>query len=220
MAAALACGDDAVVSYRSAAALWGLLEQAKDAWIDIAIPSQVGRAKRRGVRLHRCRSLPDRAVTRRLGIPVTTPARTVADLRGVVPPYELRRAIRQAEVLGLPLGEATPRYRTRSDLERDFLRVCRRQRLPPPAVNVKVGPYLVDFLWLDRRLAVETDGYRFHRGHQAFKDDRARELELRSRGFEVFRFSEEQIDDESERVGRFLHKVLASRPHRVGSDGG
>jgi hypothetical protein len=29
--------------------------------------------------------------------------------------------------------------RTRSDLERDFLRLCRRYRLPAPEVNVRVG---------------------------------------------------------------------------------
>ena len=52
-------------------------------------------------------------VTLRHGIPVTTPARMIADLRRVathrdgrrlVSPAELRRAIRQAEVLGLPLA--------------------------------------------------------------------------------------------------------------------
>lgn len=120
---------------------------------------------------------------------------------------------------GLLVEDGIKTDRTRSDLERDFLKICRRYRLPAPEVNVEVGPYLVDFLWRERRLIVETDGYRYHRGQQAFRDDHARDLGLRQRRFEVFRFSEEQINAEPGRVAEFLRGVLASRPHRVGADG-
>ena len=82
------------------------------------------------------RSLSDADVTLRDGIPITTPRRTISDLRravargaaGGVGERELRRAIRQANVLGLPADEEAKRDRTRSDLERDFLRICRRHR--------------------------------------------------------------------------------------------
>ncbi len=120
---------------------------------------------------------------------------------------------------GLSLGLDFKADRTRSDLERDFLKICRRYRLPTPEVNVAVGSYLADFLWRERRLVVETDGYRYHRGAQAFRNDRARDLGPRQRGFEVFRFSEEQINEEPGRLAEFLREVLASRPHRVGRDG-
>jgi very-short-patch-repair endonuclease len=123
-------------------------------------------------------------------------------------------------VLGLPLGEDVRRDHTRSDLERDFLRICKRRRLPYPEINVRVGPYLVDFLWRERRLAVETDGYGYHRGRQAFRDDRRRDLDLRGCGFEVVRLSEEQVADEPEQVAKILRKVLASARHRVGPNGG
>lgn len=99
---------------------------------------------------------------------MTKPAQTIVDLRGAVPPRELRRAIRQANVLGLPIGSEASRDRTRSDLEWDFLRLCKRRHLPTPEVNVRIGPHLVDFPWRERRLVVETDGYRYHRGRQAF----------------------------------------------------
>jgi hypothetical protein len=39
-------------------------------------------------------------MTRRNGIAVTIPARTIGDLRRVAPGSEVRRAIRQAEFLG------------------------------------------------------------------------------------------------------------------------
>jgi very-short-patch-repair endonuclease len=204
---------------RSAAVLWGLLNATGEADVSVSVARQTGRARQRGIRLHRCRTLPASAVTRRNNIPVTTPARTIADLRGAVSGRELRRATRQAEVLGLRLGESVERDGTRSDLERDFLHICRRYRLPAPEVNVRVGPYLVDFLWRDRRLVVETDGYRYHRGRQAFRDDHARDLELRAQGFEAIRLSEEQVGEEPEKVAAILGEMLASRPHRVGPDG-
>ena len=143
---------------------------------------------------------------------MTNPAQTIADLNGCVSAKELRRATRQANVLGLPIGPETGRDRTRSDLERDFLRICREHRLPTPEVNVRIGSHLVDFLWRSRDLVVETDGYRYHRGRQAFRDDRARDLDLRRRGFEVLHLSEEQIEDEPEKVAEVLRARIARQP--------
>jgi very-short-patch-repair endonuclease len=218
MAANLACGRGAVISHRSAAELWDLLKPTGGP-VDVSVPDGGGRARRLGIRLHRRPSLSPGEVTRRHGIPVTKPAQTIVDLRGVVPAAEVRRAIRQAEVLGLPLGEDVRHDRTRSDLERDFLRICRGYRLPVPEVNVEIGQYEADFVWRDHGFVVETDGYKYHRGQQAFREDRRRDLELRSLGFDVQRLSDEQIDEEPERVAAILREVLASRPHRVGPDG-
>jgi very-short-patch-repair endonuclease len=138
---------------------------------------------------------------------VTTPARTISDLRSSATPEEVRRAIRQADVLGLRMG-AGEEDRTRSDLERDFLRLCRRSRLPDPEVNVRIGRHLVDFLWRERALIVETDGYRYHRGRQAFEDDRARDLDLHALGFEVIRLSYRQVAEEPRRVMETLRAAL------------
>jgi hypothetical protein len=208
MAAVLACGDGAVLSHRSAAALWELLRPS-DGPIDVSTPARSGRSRRSGVRLHRRTSLDSEAITRRRGIPVTTPARTVADLRGSVLPRLHRRAIRQAELAGYALRPEVATDRTRSDLERDFLGLCRRAGLPPPEVNVRVGRWTVDFLWPARRLAVETDSYRYHRGAVAFEDDRARDLGLRARGFQVRRFSESQVREEAAQVAADLRDALA-----------
>ena len=164
--------------------------------------------QRKGIRLHRSRTLTPNLVTRRKNIPVTKPSRTIADLRRVVSPKELRRAIRQAEVLGLPLGPDSKFDRTRSDLELLFLRLCRRYRLPEPEVNVRVDRFLVDFLWRDPRLIVETDGYKYHRGHAAFQDDHDRDLKLRALGYEVIRLSEQQVADEPTHVAEVLKTML------------
>jgi very-short-patch-repair endonuclease len=206
----------AALSHRSAAELWGLLSPEAGP-IDVSISGYGGRKRRKGIRVHRSQSLLPAAVTLRGGIPVTTPARTVADLRHaaakgrrqLISPRELRRAIRQADVFGLPLGAETARDRTRSDLERDFLRLCRRHRLPAPEVNVRIGRHLVDFLWGDRRLVVETDGYRYHRGRAAFEDDRARDLALRALGYEVLRLSARQLTEEPNQIADVIGHALA-----------
>lgn len=208
MAAPLACGEGAAVSHRSAAELWGLL-RPKGGSIHISVSGNAGRAQRIGIRLHRRTALRSEVVTRRHGIPVTKPAQTISDLRGCVSEKELRRAIRQADVLGLPIDPDLERDRTRSDLERDFLRLCRRQDLPAPEVNVRIGSREVDFLWREARLVVETDGYRYHRGRQAFEDDRARDLDLRSQGYDVLHFSYRQVTEEPERVGAVVRDALS-----------
>jgi hypothetical protein len=156
MAAVLAYDEDAVLSHRSAAELWGMLPP-RGGVVHVTILRAGGRRQRRGIRVHRSSSLLRTATTRRRGIPVTTPARTIADLRRVATKGEVRRAIRAAEYKSLPLGDVKG-DRTRSDLERDLLRLCRRYRLPLPEVNVKIGPFAADFLWRAQKLVVEVDG--------------------------------------------------------------
>lgn len=204
------------VSHRSAAVLWGMLS-AKPGPVDVTVPGDGGRSKRSGIRIHRSRVLAPVEVVSRERVPVTTSARTIADLRaslvagrpGSVSPRELRKAIRQANVLGLPVDEENRGDRTRSDLESDFIELCRRHRLRSPEVNVRVGAYLADFLWPERRLIVETDFYLYHRGRVAFQDDRGRDLELRRLGYEVVRLSEKQIDEEADLVAEILVTALS-----------
>lgn len=206
------------LSHRGAAALWNLLPPANGP-IDVTVFGNGGRNRRAGLRVHRSRTLEPEEIAVRRGIPVTTPARTLADLRaaarkgrkGGVSAKELRRASRQAEYMGLRVGSDPETDRTRSELEVMFLRLCRRTGLTVPEVNVKIGPITVDFLWRDRHLVVETDGYRAHRGRQAFEDDRDRDLRLRSLGYEVVRLSYRQVSQEPEQVVSTLHALLADR---------
>lgn len=211
----------AAVSHRSAACLWELLPEA-DFPNDVIVRADGGRAKRSSIRVHRSLTLVPTDVTLLQGIPVTTPTRTISDLRratstarpGGVSPRELRKAIRQANVRGLSIGERNGNDRTRSDLERDFLSLCRRGRISPPEVNVHVGRYLIDFLWQEQRFIVETDSYIYHRGREAFQDDRSRDLGLRRLGYDVLRLSEQQIDAEPERVVETIAAAL--RAHQRG----
>ena len=210
MAAVLASGTCAALSHRSAAALWQLPPSMAGP-VDVSLPGRISRAKRRGIRLHRSLSLTPETTVVRQGIPVTTPARTIADLRRVLSAAQQHRAARQAEVLGLDIGPESGAEPTRSELEHKFLRLCRRHRLPLPEVDVRIGPFVVDFVWPEAQLVVETDGYRFHRGRQAFEDDRRRDVELRLRGYEVVRFSYRQVMEEASRVGAAVRSLLNDR---------
>jgi very-short-patch-repair endonuclease len=209
MAALLACGVGAVLSHRAAAAAWRLLPDQPNAPVDVSIPSDTGKKIRRGIRLHRRPSLDPKTVTRHRRVPITTPARTIIDLSKVAPPAEVRRARRQATVLGLQVDGEGKDDATRSELEAHFLELCRQYRLPAPEVNVRIAGVLVDFAWRKRRLVVETDGYRYHRGRVSFEDDRARDLRLRSHGFEVVRLTYGQVTKQPTEIVGVLRKLLA-----------
>ncbi len=144
---------------------------------------------------------------RRERIPVTSPRRTIEDLEATVPGYLYRRAKSQAEFMKVRLN--LPTDRTRSDLERDFLRFLARHGFPRPEVNVKVGKYTVDFLWPEQMVAVETDFFDYHRGSVAFEDDHERELHLRRAGHVVRRFTGDQIRNHPDLVVADLGEVLS-----------
>lgn len=208
MAAVLACGRGAVLSHRSAAELWALLKPS-GGLVHVSVPTPGGRRSRPGLRVHRASSLTARQTTARNGIPVTTPARTLGDLRAELPPWELRQAIREAAFRRLVVDDREGDVEgTRSELELRFLRLCRRQRLPEPEVNARVGRFAVDFLWREQRLVVETDGYRAHRGRQAFEDDRERDNELVARGYQVLRFTRRKVVEDPSGVLALLRARL------------
>jgi very-short-patch-repair endonuclease len=229
MAAVLACGPGAALSHGAAAVHWGLLRPL-EGLVDVTVPTQNGRKRQQGIRVHRCAALSEAPwstsgslkrlktwSTVRDRIPVTTVARTLVDIRVTLAPYLVRRAIREAEFLGLELGEIKT-DRTRSELERYFLRLCRRFGLPRPEVNVLIGGMTVDFLWRSARLVVETDSYATHGGTVAFENDRERDLRLRRLGYSVHHFSEQQLRLAPEAVAEDVAAALrgAQAPGAVG----
>lgn len=220
MAAVLACGEGSVVSHGSAAHLWGLREEAPPD-IDVIACNRRGRSPN-GIKAHRNGTLrlEDRVCVR--GIPCTTVARTLLDIAASEPVWNLRRAVAEAEVrriLDLSaareaidrsrgrrgvarfralLNELHPATtRTRSELERRFLAMCRRGGLPAPEVNVTLATgrsrLEVDFVWRDARLVVETDGHRYHDTASARERDRIREHQLQLAGWRVSRCTWAQV---------------------------
>ncbi|HVY95513.1 MAG TPA: DUF559 domain-containing protein [Solirubrobacterales bacterium] len=81
-AAVLACGDGAVVSHRTAAALMGLLDRGPVV-IDVIAPGAHGR-KIDGIRVHKVRLPRGDEVGTFDGVPCTSPSRVFVDLAGTV----------------------------------------------------------------------------------------------------------------------------------------
>jgi very-short-patch-repair endonuclease len=215
LAAVFASGPGAVASHRSAADQWGIRPSAR-AGIDVTVPTRGGRVRRRGIDLHRVRRLNPADVTELDGIPITTVARTLVDLADMAPARIVERALEQSYVhrllapgaledaLSRSNGRRTGTLRrlieeqrtstiTRNDLEERFLAICRSAGLPDPEVNAKLLGYEPDFLWRDRRLIVEADGFGTHSTKHAFEHDRRKDTDLFLAGFHVTRFTHDQI---------------------------
>jgi very-short-patch-repair endonuclease len=207
MAAVLAGGPGAVLSHASAAMAWDLRRTAGGV-IDVTVSTRAGRARRAGLRLHRSATLTSRDITAHRGIPVTSVARTIVDLARTLNGRALEAVIDRADQRALvdfaDLRQANPvalkavlqNYSaapTRSELEEAFLRLCDDHGLARPETNTCIEGIEVDFVWRDRRLVVEVDGYAYHRSPAAFERDRERDVLLTTKGWTVLRFTWRQI---------------------------
>lgn len=232
MAALLSAGSDALLSHLSAAWLWGI-----SAWPppvpEVVVRSTV-RHTRSDIRIHSSRVLVSSDTTICEGIPVTAVPRTLLDLAGAAQ-GNVRWALPRAKRLGLldliavdallkrskglrgvaRLGLALERYRsrafTRSDLERDFLALVKRARLPPPSMNLFIAGYEIDAYWSKLRFAVELDTYDYHGDEISFEEDRLRQEDLKLAGIEMVRITGERMDREPRAVVARLHLLLDQR---------
>lgn len=211
LAAVRACGEHAALAGRAAAHLWGLVRGSTPA-PEVIAPT---RHRVKGVLVHREKPLPGPIwcpdLSSRLGIPVTTVPRTLADLASSLSEPELARSCHQAQVLyrlrpeqveavlarrpsspgagvlrAILWGE-TPT--TLSHLERAFLARLREAGLPLPETNRVAGGRVVDCRWPAHGLTVELDSYRYHGSRQAWERDRMREREAHARGDDFRRYT-------------------------------
>jgi very-short-patch-repair endonuclease len=206
VAALLAAGPAAVASHRTAAYLWGLIPTLP-AVVDVTTHRRARRS-RPNLTIHETNR--PTASTRRRGIPLTAPLRTLADLAATRPAGEVERATTEALVLRLvtPQQLEAPPAPARTEIERRMLGLVRRAGLAGPKVNHPVGPYRIDFAWLEQKVLVETDGYAVHGHRTAFETDRARDADLHSQGYVVLRFTWRQIADEPLKVAVRLAQSL------------
>jgi very-short-patch-repair endonuclease len=215
MAAVLACGPNALLSHRSAGALYGLIRH--DGPVDVTAPTK---HRHPGIVLHRSH---DAERTVYYGIPVTTPARTIIDLADALDITTLTRAANEARLRHLLTDEALteaienapgrrtngllPTYApTRSAFEDTFLRFIDRYDLPRPEVNVQLHGYEVDILFRAQRLVVELDG----RNHERrFEADREKDAHLLAHGFATLRITYARLTRAATREAKRLHALLA-----------
>jgi very-short-patch-repair endonuclease len=227
MAAVLACGEGAVLSHESAAALWSIRD-AERGEIEVSVPNAFRR--RAGIRVHRRAKVEPRAIGRRQGIPVTQPICTLVDLAARLPARELEAAVNEADKLDLvapdrlraavddsggrpgvaPLRELLSRHTftlTDSELERRFLPLARRAGLTQPETGARVNGFEVDFYWPDLGLVVETDGLRYHRTPAQQARDRVRDQVHTAAGLTTLRFTHRQVAHQANDVETTLSSV-------------
>ncbi|HET9718617.1 MAG TPA: DUF559 domain-containing protein [Solirubrobacteraceae bacterium] len=231
MAAVLRFAGDAVAGARSAGALWGMLDELPP------VPEVlvVGRnaQPQAEVRIHRVRELDERDIRWRHGVPVTSPARTVVDLtpglspletenvlaicfaKGLATASQIRQTIERVPARKPGVGtlrrllERGGHARTRSDYERRLLELIAQAGLPRPLTNHRIATHEVDMVWLDRRLVLEFDGFKFHSDRRAFERDRRRDQDLVAAGYRVLRVTARQLEEEPLAVIARLAVALA-----------
>ncbi|MEA2316098.1 MAG: hypothetical protein QOD44_287 [Solirubrobacteraceae bacterium] len=236
LAAVKACGQTAVLSHFSAAALWGIVRW-DDRDPEVTVLNSRGHA---GIRVHRSTALTRADTTRRDGIAVTTAARTLVDLAGQLGERPLRRAVREAQSLqraSLPqiaaaLRRAGRRHGTtklaniiatgpaptRSELEDTVLDLILKGGFRHPDVNkalVLDGHRTVpDFRWPEQQLVLEADGAAWHDNPTAREDDADRQARLERHGERVLRVTWQQAVT---RPAETLTRIGAAGAPRLGA---
>jgi hypothetical protein len=228
-AAVLACGEKAALSHGSAGALWGF-NKHWDEPFEVIAPSV---RRRNGIKVHRCRTLARRDITRQLGIRVTSPARTVLDSAARLTGKRLSRFVNDAlrtpylhvpdlaDVLNRnPDHPGTKRVMpfarepTNSPLEDDFLEFARRYVLPTPVTNTHLLGFEIDVFYPRERVIVEIDGAMFHMDRDSFERDRKRDVIMLEAGIVTVRITDQRMKQEPEQEATRLHTILAARRTR------
>jgi hypothetical protein len=230
-AAVLAYGPGAVLSHRSAAAVWGLASQGRRR-IDVTAPrGRQGSERRAGIWVHRCKLTAEDTTTRN-GFPITTVARTLFDLAEVESYEHLGDAAQEADRLKLPwtreigavcergrgrralqpvrrlLADLQPPDEGRTPLELRFPAFCRHYGIPLPEPNVTVLDREVDGLWPAAKLVVELDSWEFHSHRAAFESDRARDPKLLLAGYRTIRITHRRLDREPNTLATEIRGLL------------
>lgn len=231
MAAVLACGEGALLSHCSAAALWEIGPERQGV-IEISVRRRA-ELKRRGLRVRGRPSLRAGRFTKHDGIPVTTPVQTLIDLSTELTPMRVERAVNEADKRDLidpeTLRTELDRYigepgvkalrvlldrRTfrlsDSDLEALFRPIAMEAGLPLPVTKETVNGFEVDFFFPDLGLVVETDGLRYHRTPSTQTRDARRDRAHTLAGMTSLRFTHYEIKYEAAQVRSELRQITAT----------
>ena len=236
MAAVLAGGEGALLSHRSAAALWEIGKERSDG-IDVSVQRRC-ELRRPGIRFRGRPRLAAENIVRRDDIPVTSPIQTLVDLATELEPIPLERAVNDADKRGLidpeTLREELACYCSQagvrplrqlldklffqlsdSDLEIYFRRIVKAAKLPMPLSKQRVNNFEVDFFWPEVGLVVETDGLRYHRTPSAQLKDARRDRAHVMAGMSPLRFAHYEVRHEPGRVRVALTQTIDLLRNRI-----
>ncbi len=234
LAAILACGDSALLSHHSAAAVWGI-RPFLEGDVDVTVIGKETGRRRRGIRVHRTAHLDPRDARRYQQLPITSPACALLEIAPETSGRALEWALDQALVKRLtnraqiravlaayPHRPGTPKLQTlldpdhptmitRSHPEEQLLDRLRKAGLPIPEVNARVGNYTADFLWRAAKVILEIDGYHYHHTRAAFERDHRRDAEHQREDFLVIRVTPRQLRHNHEAILVHIATTLERR---------
>ena len=140
--------------------------------------------------------------------------RRMLDLTAIRATLEAQAGRVGAKRLATTINEHTiGTTRTNEGLEERFFLFCRERDLQEPVAKAQLGPYEVDFLWLEAKLVVETDD-RSHERRANYESDRDRDGYLQERGYRVLRITSRKLAEKPDEVERILRALL--RPRAAG----
>jgi len=238
-AGVLTCKDEAVVSCEWAGYFWGVRPEPE---LPVEVTRTAGshRGRKDKVLVHRTLLTDPRDYTERLGLPITTPERTILDLAERLSDWELQTLIADAMVRKLvtvhslkSLLERAGRHRgvaklkralddspglTRSQYERLLARICRAAKLPQPIMNAKLHGYEVDAYFQQHGVIVEINPFSTH-GHKRAHDKDTRKIaDLMAKGYTVLPFTDTQLTKEPLYVVARLQEALTQSSSRTAGE--
>ncbi|CAN5320043.1 hypothetical protein BH20ACT9_BH20ACT9_18910 [soil metagenome] len=236
----LAAGARSLVAGRTAAALWGLAD-ARPRPVELVVPADRKAPRLYGVRVLRTSTLRGRDAAEARGVAVTSATRTLCDLAARVGDAELREAVVTAVQLRLTtlptvaerraalgpragsarlarvLRQLGGHGRTDSALERTVRdRLVARGLAPVPGVHpLRDGGGRVvanlDIAYPDAMVAVEVDGFAWHRTPDDLRRDHARQNVVAALGWTVLRVSAADGAAGCDRLATQLRTLLGQR---------
>ncbi|MGH8993158.1 MAG: type IV toxin-antitoxin system AbiEi family antitoxin domain-containing protein [Acidimicrobiia bacterium] len=237
----LSAGDDAVVSHRSAAALYDLDGFDSHRTVHLTVPLHRQKRRRTDVTIHRS---PDYELIRpdtRQGIPVTDVARLVLDLYAGEPNAEVARrglfsARKKKLVSWTELHETLEAHarhgrrgitRLRADLdlysrigcpettfEDAIRRLLMEAGLPEPELQHPVvagSGYRIDVAYPELRVGIEGKSKAHHLTDLAFETDSVRDADLAIAGWILIHVTWAQIHRDPAGVVRRVRRALSRR---------
>jgi len=226
-----------VVSHCAAAALWGFPGFAPGS-IELSVPRARWRARghivHRPMPLARADvtkidGIPVTTVARTLiDIAGVAPAGVLEEAlddalhRKLVTVARLRRRIQETGCRGrrgsgvladLVGARHASRKVPQSVFETRLLRVLRGAGFPPPAIQHKIrtraGLAVLDFAYVEHRVAIEADGFQWHSSRQQWDHDRARRNALTVLGWTVIHVTWLQLRDRPDEVVEAIRAVVS-----------
>jgi hypothetical protein len=199
----------AVVTGRSAAVLWGVDLADADDEVELTLPPGAHPRRVPGLRVRRA-ALPGEHITRRSGVPVTTPAATALRVASMPGHDDAVVAVDRLVATGLvelaairaladvAIGPGSARARAvaadadglaESPQETRLRLLIGRSALPRPVPQYRIRHEdrfvaRVDFAWPERKVALEYDGL-WHADAAQFAKDRQRLNRLQEAGWRI-----------------------------------